>query len=128
MTDTRDMILGGQTFAVPRLPLRATRKVYPLCRKLSVQGLLDRCAQSGGVLECSEEELADVAEIAFLCASAADETLTREAFETLAISPPELLDAFLVARYQTGAWVDPAAQPEGEQPSGEGKGEASPPT
>lgn len=128
MTDTRDMILAGRTYVVPRLSLKATMKVYPLCRKLTVNGLVDRCAAAGGVLDCSEEEMAEVAEIAFLCASAAEEGLTQEMFEALAISPPELLDAFFTARYQTGAWVAPEAKPEGHDASGEAKGEASPPT
>lgn len=127
MTDTRDMTLGGRTFAVPRLPLKATMRVYPLCRKLTVNGLVDRCAAAGGVLDCSEEEMAEVAEIAFLCAASAEDGLTQEVFDALPISPPELLDAFFTARYQTGAWVAPEAKPEGDA-SGEAKGEASPPT
>lgn len=122
MTEPRDMKLGGRTFAVPALPLKTTMVVYPLCRKLTIGGLIDRAQRSGGVLDVSAEEMADVVEVAFLCAQAADPALSREAFEALPITPPELLDAFFVARYQTGAWLAPEAAP-----SGEGKGEASPP-
>lgn len=121
MTETRDMKLGGRTFAVPALPLETTMVVYPLCRKLATGGLVDRAQRSGGVLDVSKEEMSEVVEVAFLCAQAADPALSREAFLALPVTPPELLDAFFVARYQTGAWLAPE-----DAPSGEGKGEASP--
>jgi hypothetical protein len=111
MTDTREMSLGGRTFAVPRLPLETTMIVYPECRRLTIAGLVDRAQRAGGVLDVDEAQMKEVVEIAFLCAKAAEPELTREAFLALPISPPELLDAFFVARYQTGAWLPPEAAP-----------------
>lgn len=123
MTEPRDLKMGGRTFVVPALPLKTTMIVYPMCRKLTNDGLVDRAQLQGGILDVSAEQMEEVVQIAFLCAQAADPGLTREAFEVLPVSPPELLDAFFVARYQTGAWLAPEAAP-----TGEGQGEPKPPT
>lgn len=118
MTEPRALDMGGRTFTVPALPLRVTMAVYPIIRSLSgdEDGLIVR-AKKNGSLEVDAEEMAQVVEVAFLCARAADPSLTREDFEALPITPPELLDAFLVARYQTGAWIAPT--PGGEDTPGE---------
>ena len=132
MNETRDITLGGRVFAVPPLPLRINKAAYPLCRKLTDAGLIDRAITAGGVLVCSTDEMAELAEIAFLAAIAAEGVLardgrmqaaniiTRAAFDDLPVLPQELLDAFFIARYQTGAWVpiDPAG------PKDEARGEA----
>lgn len=123
----RPVTLGGRTFVVPPLPLRSTMVAYPICRKLTLANLLERCMAAGNVLDVDEGEMADVVELAFCCAQAAEPELSREEFEALPVSPPELLDAFLVARYQTGAWVPPTAQ-EGDLAPGEAEGAESPPT
>ena len=128
MTDTREMKLGGRTFAVPALPLKVTMKVYPLCRKLTLAGLVTRSVAAGAFAVTDEQEMADVAEVAFLCCQAADWSLTRADFEALPIEPLELIDAFLIARYQTGGWLPPEANPQGDAGAGEQRGEASPPT
>src|SRR4051812_25632767 len=107
MADPRTLTLAGRTFTVPPLPLKATMVVYPICRRLTIAGLVERAMANGGALEVDEAEMADIVELAFRCAQAAEPALTRDDFETLPITPPELLDAFLVARYQTGAWVPP---------------------
>ena len=113
MSETRDITLGGQTFAVPPLPLRVNRVVYPLCRKLTGAGLIERMIEGGGSLDCTEEEMADLVELAFLAASASATPIDRDALDDLPVTPPELLDAFLKVRYQTGAWVpgEAAAEP-----------------
>ena len=126
MIETREMKLADRTFNVPMLPFKVTRRVYPLCRRLTTQGLVDRAIASNGVLDVDEQGMDDVAEVVFLCAQAADWEFTREQFELLPISPPELLDAFMVARYQTGAWREVAQDVDGAAP-GEEPGEASPP-
>lgn len=121
MSDPRDITLGGRTFAVPALPLRANIKAYPLCVKLTNASLVDRALASRGVLDISEDELTDLAALAYLGAAAAEPGLSRDEFDALAITPLELLDAFFGLRYQTGAWVE-------RPPAGEGEGEKSPPT
>ena len=124
----RDIVLGGTVFSVPRLPLRVTREVYPICRKLAVGGLVERAIEGRGVLDATRDEMDDLIEIAFLSAKAADPTLTREAFEAMPVSPPELLDAYFQIRYQTGGWVPPELVAEANDAPGEDGGAASPPT
>jgi hypothetical protein len=102
----RDIVLGDRTFSVPPLPIRINRVVYPICRKLVMDDLLKRCIDAGGELVATSEELDQLIQIAFLAASAADSTVTQEQFDQLAITPPQLLDAFFLLRYQTGAWVE----------------------
>lgn len=126
MTETRPMTLGGRTFDVPALPLRLNMKAYPLCRKLGAAGLIERIAASGGSLDCSEDEMADLVDLAFLGVSAADPSIDRAAFEELPVAPPQLLDAFFVLRYQSGGWV-PATPTEGDDGAGEAKGATKPP-
>jgi hypothetical protein len=121
MTDTRPVTLGGRTFGVPPLPLRLNMKAYPLCRTLSAGSLLDRIAAAGGGLDCTEEEMADLAELAFLAASAGDADLERATFDELPVLPSELINAFFLMRYQSGGWV-PMAAPEEADDTGEAKG------
>jgi hypothetical protein len=90
----RDIVLGDRTFSVPPLPIRINRVVYPICRKLVMDDLLKRCIDAGGELVATGEELDQLIQIAFLAASAADSTVTQEQFDQLAITPPQLLDAF----------------------------------
>ncbi|CAN5577461.1 hypothetical protein BH10PSE14_BH10PSE14_06780 [soil metagenome] len=127
MTQTRDMKLGGRTFAVPPLPLGINMEVvYPLCRQLSLPGaLVERMMATTLVEALTKEDLAVLADICFSCAQAADPTLTAKDFIDLNPTPPQMFDAFFtVARYQTGVWLPaPAA---GEDESGEDQGEASP--
>lgn len=118
------MKLGGRTFAVPRLPLQATIRAYPLCRKLRNSDVLGRFTEiSPG--EFTEEDMRDLAEVAFICAQAADWSFPRAEFDQLSITPGELVDAFmLVAIFQTGGWFEIAGAPD---QSGEGEGAARPP-
>lgn len=127
MTAPKPITLADRTFDVPALPLRLNMKAYPLCRKLSTGGLVERIAGAKGSLDFSEDEMVDLAEIAFLGASAADPTLDRASFESLAVNPSQLLDAFFVLRYQTGGWV-PIESQEGEEAVGEAQGEEIPQT
>lgn len=127
MTDTKPISLGGRIFDVPALPLRLNMKAYPLCRKVTDGGLIARVSAAAGVLDCTEEEMTDLAEICLLGASAADPTMTRDVFESLPINPAELLDAFFVMRYQTGGWV-PVAPQEGKDSVGEAEGVETPQT
>lgn len=125
MTDTpRNIILGSRTFAVPVLPHRYNRVVYPLCRDLSgnsadADTFVDRIIQGRGSVDIvRDEEWDKLAEIAFQAASAADKELTREAFDELPIKPQDLIDAFFAIRYQTGVWLAPdnAGAAAGEAP------------
>lgn len=126
MTETRPIVLAGSTLDVPALPLRLNMRAYPLCRKLTNDDFLQRIADAKGVLVCTEEEMADLAELAFLAAKAANPALEREAFDGWAVTPPELLDAFFVIRWQTGGWIPApiasAAPQEGEEEPGEAQG------
>ena len=99
-----DISLGGRIFSVPPLPLRFNREVYPRCAELTSAGLLDRMDEAGNI-GLTANDIDDIGEIAFWGASAADPTLTREAFDELPISPAELVDSFIVIRVQTGGWV-----------------------
>lgn len=127
MTETRTMTLAGTAYSVPPLPIRHNRVIFPICRKLTQDGLIDRCIAANGSLECTGEEFDQMIEIAFLCIVAGGATLSRDEFEQLPITPGELLDAFFIARYQTGAWVA-LPDPEQEPAQGEAKGPARPRT
>jgi hypothetical protein len=115
MTTSRDIVLGDRTFAVPVLPHRYNRVIYPLCRDLSGETededtFVDRLIRGGGSPGIvRDEEWDKLAEIAFQAACAADKALTREAFDDLTIKPQDLIDAFFAIRYQTGVWIAPDA-------------------
>lgn len=125
MSGTRDITLGGRTFAVPMLPLRISRLAYPLCVQLTKAQLFERAVQFGGVLDVTKDEMAQLSELAFLACQAADPTLKPDDFDNLPATPAEMLDAFYFIRFQTGGWrpIEP-----GEKPAGEGEGVADPPT
>jgi hypothetical protein len=115
MTDTREMKLGGRTFAVPAtLPLRITRSLYPLCRKMSVKdGLTERVVAGGLMSGMTGEDMQDLATIATTLAQSAEPDVTQDELEALPITPVELFDAFWdVARFSTGMFVKSEAQPE----------------
>ena len=105
MSKVREFTLGGRKFAVPPLPFRANREIYPLCRKLHNAGLIERAIQAQGALDCTTEEMDDLAQIAFLACGASTTPLSREEFDVLPLTPPELLDAYFEIRVQTGGWV-----------------------
>lgn len=115
MTETHDMVLAGRTFAVPPLPLRYNRVVYPLCRDLSLtdgeddtECFLARLLAANGTPEAvRDDEWPKLEKIALHCAMAADKAFTAEAFDDLAIAPQQLIDAFFVARTATGVWIPP---------------------
>lgn len=115
MSKTRDIVLGDRTFAVPVLPHRYNRVIYPLCRDLSgdpedEDTFVDRIIKAGGAPgTVRDEEWDKLSEIAFHAACAADKDLTREAFDNLPIKPQDLIDAFFAIRYQTGVWIAPGA-------------------
>lgn len=121
MTDKKSITLGARSFDVPALPLRLNMKAYPLCRKLSGGSLIQRIAASGGSLDCTEEEMSDLVDLAFIGATAADSSIGREDFESLPVQPRELIDAFFAMRYQTGGWMPAPPQEEGSD-TGEAQG------
>lgn len=126
MTEPRTITLAGQQIDVPALPLRLNMIAYPLCRGLTNGGLLQRIAEAAGAVDCTAEEMADLAELAFIGAKAADPALEREAFDEWPITPPELLDAFFGIRYQTGGWVAATLGEEGPGDMGEARGAKKP--
>lgn len=109
MTTTRDIVLGETTFAVPVLPIRHNRIVYPLCRDLSADGddsFFARLVMKNGTPDAvRDDEWPKLIDIAFHAANAADKNLTREVFDEMPITPPQLVDALFVVRVQTGAWM-----------------------
>lgn len=120
MAETRPISLGGRAFDVPPLPLGVTMLVYPICQRLTNAGLPERL-NSGEPLQLSAEEIADLTETAFQVAHAADDTLDTKAFLALPVTPPELFEAFFVARFQCGGWRvaeggDAPGEPQGAQP------------
>ena len=126
MTDTRDIVLGGKTYAVPPLPLRLNMKAYPLCRDLSNSDLLDRFIKAEGKVAFTDEELAALTDLAFIGANAAEPALTREAFDEMPVAVNELLAVLFTMRYQTGGWL-PLDPSEDQQDTGEAKGAEKPP-
>jgi hypothetical protein len=116
---------GDWTFTVPRLPFRVSRVVYPICQRLTNAGLVERLATAGASFEVTEAEVDDLAQIAFLACQAADPGLTRDAFDDLPITPPQLFDAFFSVRQACGGWRRLPAV-EGQEPSGEASGDQSP--
>ena len=128
--EPKEMTLGERTFLVPPLVLKYNMIAYPLCRKLSMSatndkgermpGCIERSLMAAGVLVADAGEMSDMAKAVFVAAQAADPDLTREEFDALAVTPPQLLDAILTVRYQTGGWrpVEP-----GEVQPGEAQGE-----
>jgi hypothetical protein len=136
MTDTRPIILAGQTIDVPPLPLRQCIPAYKLCRKLTANDLPRRIAAASGsseCIDCSGDEIEDLVELCFLAASGANPDLTREEFYGWAVSPGELIGAFIQIRYQTGGWIPPTAEEiaaimEGREEPGEERGAETLPT
>jgi len=125
MTETRDMKLGGRTFAVPALPIRINIKAYPLLRRLSNGGFVDDWFDAKSAI--ADEDMAALADVLFLCAVAADPALAREDFDALAASPGELMDALLVARFQSGGWLPAKEEDDDGVAEGEGQGAPKPP-
>jgi hypothetical protein len=123
MSKSRSITLAGTAMEVPMLPIRYNRVAFPLCRKLHNAGFLDRVVEGMGNVDCSTEEMDDLIEIAFAAAQAANPRITREEFDNWPITPPELVDAFFLVRYQTGGWVElTGPAPEGEDVPGEAQG------
>lgn len=128
MTETRTITLAGRAIEVPPLPLRINMIAYPICRKLTNAEFVERyiaAARAKSLIEVTTEEMADLAEIAFCGAQAADRSLARDAFDEWSISPSELIDAFFPVRLQTQGWV--AGEPqEGQSEPGEAEGAKKP--
>ena len=115
--------LGDNTYTVPRLALKYSRVAYPLCQKLSNAGLPARIILPTEPLQLTEDEMNDLAIIAFTMCRAAEPGMTLEAFEELPISAPQLYDAFFAARHATGGWRTVG---EGKEPTGENLGTEEP--
>lgn len=118
MTKNKIIALAGREYSVPPLPLRVNRDVYPICRQLHNDGLLERMQKSGGVLDCTPAEFEQLCHIVYLTIKLVDQDLTQQAFDDMPITPPELLDAYLVIRVLTGAWIETPPQ---NAPLGEAK-------
>lgn len=130
MDKSKTITLAGSPFEVPMLPIRLNKTAYPICRKLHNGGLLDRIVEGKGQVDCSAEEMDDLIELAFVGVLSSNPRITREEFDNWPITPPELVDAFFLIRYQTGAWIEYDGSPlsEGEDASGEAQLEETPPT
>lgn len=130
MGNTRTITLVGSPIEVPMLPIRYNKIAYPLCQKLMKAKVLERVLRGKGQVELTTEEMDDLIEIAFAAVQAANPRVTREEFDNWPISPPELVDAFFLIRYQTGAWIEVLPQETGEVENepGEAKGAETLPT
>lgn len=117
MTETRDLVLADRTFAVPPLPLRHNRVVYPLCRDLSMtqgeddtESFIGRLVAAGGKPEAvRDDEWPKLEKIALHAAMAADPAFDAATFDAMPITMMQLIDAFFVARQQTGVWLPVSA-------------------
>ena len=132
MTDeTWNIELGDRTFTVPRLPFKYSRKIYPICQKLSNDGLPERIVgtvKDGAYeppppLQITDDEINQLSTIALLACQAADPEFTEAAFDEMPITPPQLYDAFFALRKACGGW---RSRPEDQETSGEEM--AAPPT
>jgi hypothetical protein len=94
------------------LPIRLNKIAYPICQRLHAAKIIDRVVEGQGRCDVLEEEMADLIELAFVAAQAANPRVTREEFDNWPISPPELIDAFFLVRYQTGAWLPVEGSPD----------------
>lgn len=128
MTDSKTVSLGGRTFEVPPFPLGVMCQAYPVCRKLHIAGVADRffkaIREDAPIIsiEVDPEELADLAEFAFLSTTACKEPPTREEFFALSVTPAELLNALITLRTQTGVWIDrPADAADAEKDNAKGE-------
>lgn len=131
---SRTITLAGGPIEVPMLPIRLNKIAYPICQRLHEAKLIDRAVEGRGTCHVSEAEMEDLVELAFVAVQAAIPTTTREEFDSWPISPPELLDAFYLVRYQTGAWLPVEGSPDGQiqveedDQSGEAQGAEALPT
>lgn len=123
--ETWTITMGDKTYAVPRLPFKVSRVVYPICQRLSNAELPKRILMPTSPLVITDEEMNDLGTLALLGCQAADPLLTEEDFESMPITPPQLFDAFLAMRHACGGW---RIVPEGQEPQGEGTGTDVPPT
>lgn len=133
---SRTIVLAGGSLDVPMLPIRLNKIAYPICQRLHAAQVIERAIKGEGKCDISAEEMDDLTELAFVAAQAANPRTTREEFDNWPISPPELIDAFFLVRYQTGAWVPVEGSPddqlqisdEEEESSGEAQGAEALPT
>lgn len=113
--ETWTLSAGDRTFVVPRLPLRVTRAVYPVCQRLTNSGLPLRLTKQDVQLEITETEAEELSTIMFLACQAAAPDLTKEQFDEMPISPSQLYDAFFAIRYACGGWtLKPVVEEPGE--------------
>ena len=120
-----EFTVGATTVETEMFSLRLNAKAYPLCLKLGSANLVARWVAGKGVIDATEEEMGDLITLAYLSAKASDPSLTQEVFEDRHMSPGQLMDAFILARYQTGMWKPILP---GEEAPPEDQGEATPPT
>lgn len=123
--ETWDIELGDNVYTVPRLPFKFSMKVYPICQRLSNAGMAERIVMPKEPLALTDSEVDDLGALAFLLCSAAETNMTKEAFDEIPITPPQLFDAFFAARKACGGW---RSRTEGQEPSGETLGTEEPPT
>lgn len=138
--------LGERTFELRLFTLRENARAYPLARQLVADGVVDRWIEAidGAVASLqaiergerlpgapsawviSEEEMGQMADLVFMACVAVDSALTRDEFDALPVSPRDLFDAFIQARYCTGAWLRPDPKEVVDEPAGEGDGATAP--
>ena len=104
--ETWTIILGEREFTVPRLPLKVTRVVYPICQRLTNAELTKRIWNAREEpLQTTDEEMDDLCKITLLACQVADPSFTKEEFEDLPVEPGQLYDAFLAIRFACGGWA-----------------------
>jgi hypothetical protein len=102
--DTRTIVLDGREFPVGQLCWEQLRVVMPIAQRLD-EKVTD--AVKNGILKLSTEDYDDMIGAIFEGLRIDNPDLTIDQLKKMRSSPQEMFLAFLVVRYQTGAWVAP---------------------
>ena len=122
--ETWTIEMGSTAYVVPRLPIKYSRIVYPICQRLTNGELPERILIPKEPLQLTDDEMDDLIKICFVACQAAEPNMTEEQFFDLAITPPQLYDAFFAIRKACGGW----RAVEGQKMSGEDPPTSEPPT
>jgi len=115
--DIPRITMGGVTWPIPRLAIRQLEKVVPLI--VEALPILGRIGKEG-LTPATGSVIHDLGTIVYLALERGHKGLTRDAFDDMAMTLEELLDAVPVVMRQSGLFrtVKPGERP----PAGEAKG------
>jgi hypothetical protein len=104
--------LGGKDFIIPVLVIKQLRELDWRIMRVS-PALVDRA-------KLTQEARDDLFDIAYIALTQDDPSLTREAFDAMGITLPEVMNAVPVIAMQTGMFKPAVEAPPqtGEEPTG----------